>query len=250
MNKGDEKEVKTAEDGVQEKAAALVTPSKPSKARRDGEGAENREPAITGDSFLHFPRHPELTNREIVINHCDFVNWARKHDENAQGNLKLFLEWLDTDDEAKAVELEGRGNEKFTYGQHKAKKFCEVASDDPEYHERYLRALRDKRKSPDAVLARYIEYFKDWNLAQRGNEEFTYGQHYGKKFCEIAVEDPFYHTRYLRALRSKDEEPDDVLTRYIAYFNDWKHAQKESKKRTASPSKAQTPDAKKQRKSL
>ena len=64
---------------------------------------------------------------------------------------------------------------------------------DPEYHTRYVRVLRKKGKEPFGALIHYIEYVKAVELERRGSEKFTYGQHYGMKFCEIARVDPGYH---------------------------------------------------------
>lgn len=239
-----------------ETKAALVTPTKASKPSHGSPKPaaavhiEQKENApgvtVTADSYLHFSRHADLSNREIVLQHYDFVRWAKKQ-ENPQGNLKLFTDWLQSD-EATALQLEGQGNEEFTFGQHKGATFKEVARMDPEYHTRYVRVLRKKGKEPFGVLIHYIEYVKALELERRGSERFTYGQHSGKNFCEIARDDPDYHVRYMRALRDKGKEPDGVLARYIAYFNDWKRSKGdiESRKRNASV-EPQQPSAKKPR---
>jgi hypothetical protein len=239
------------------KKAVVVTPIKPSNPYYDGampaavnvdqnENAPREDVTVTGDSYLHFSHLPELTNREIVLEHYDFVRWAKKI-ENPQGNLKLFTDWLKSD-EATALHLEGQGNEKFTFGQHKGQKFKEVARLDPDYHTRYLRVLRKNHQQPHPTLIHYIDYVKAVEQEKRGSEKFTYGKYSGMKFCEIARIDPGYHERYTRALRDKGEEPDGILARYITYFNDWirSHDDIESKKRNASI-EPQQPLAKKAR---
>lgn len=59
---------------------------------------------------------------------------------------------------------------------------------------------------------------------ERGNEKFPYGQHKGLKLSDIAAVDSEYHIRYMGALRRKNEPPNDVLSRYIDYYNDWSHS--------------------------
>lgn len=55
--------------------------------------------------------------------------------------------------------------------------------------------------------------------ADMGNETFTFGQHRGKTFEEIAASDPDYHVRYTFMLKKKGEVPKGTLAKYIAWFN-------------------------------
>ena len=191
--------------------------------------------------------------------HVRYMNALRRKHETPNSVLQRYTEWFEkwgpestgcakraksrTNDEAKALEGEGMGNETFTFGQFRGQKFSEVATSDPEYHVRYMNALRRKHETPNSVLQRYTEWFEKWGpestgCAKRaksrtndeakalegegmGNETFTFGQHRGQKFSEVATSDPEYHVRYMNALRRKHETPNSVLQRYTEWFEKW-----------------------------
>jgi hypothetical protein len=125
----------------------------------DGEG-EAAEEEVTGETIMGFGKHAETTYREVMKKHYDYVQWARDQ-ENPTRTLAEFLEWTYSD-EGKRLEEEGhegRGNEVFTYGQHKLQNFWEIAQEDPEYHKRYMRVLKIKNQEPNPILKRYCEWF-------------------------------------------------------------------------------------------
>jgi hypothetical protein len=183
---------------------------------------------VTADSVMGFPKHPHATNREIMTQHIDFVNWAKSKKEQGSvyGRLKDFLEWVESP--------EGKGFEKFTFGQHKGQTFAEVALHDPEYHVRYIHVLRKKGESPSGKLAAYISWFKKTRGTSSalnrtptkisntstsindGNERFTFGLHKGQTFQEVADKDPSYHLRYMAMNKSLHPE----MARYIGYFDE------------------------------
>ena len=168
---------------------------------------------VTADSVLGFTKHPHATNREIMTQHIDFVNWAKSKKEKGSvyGRLKDFLEWVESP--------EGKGFEKFTFGQHKGQTFADVALHDPEYHVRYIHVLRKKGESPSDELAAYISWFeKTRGTSSALNRKFTFGQHKGQTFAEVALHDPEYHVRYIHVLGNKGESPSGELAAYISWF--------------------------------
>lgn len=122
-----------------------------------------------------------------------------------------------------------QSSRRFTHGCYKGKTFKEVALADPEYHERYRRALRSKGKKPTGEIAEYIEWHneaehKDPDLSLRrikedqGNQLFDFGQHNGKTFRQVAQSDPGYIDRYMH------KDPAGAQRRlrdYIEYFNNF-----------------------------
>ena len=178
----------------------------PRNLQQDNEA--HRTTVVTGDTILAFSCFPEITNRDIILNHYSFVRWARTR-EAQYGKLEAFAKWLKTD-EAKSLEAKGQGNEEFTFGQHKGQKFCEIAAADPDYHDRYLQALRSRNKKPNPVLVRYVEWFKKHGFdlkqsegsptkrrktntaaasAQNKEPPCTSSQHQSKLFAVITQED-------------------------------------------------------------
>jgi hypothetical protein len=181
---------------------------------------------VTADSVMGFPKYPLATNRELMTQHIEFVNWAKKMKKQGSvyGRLKDFLEWVESP--------EGKGFEKLTFGQHIGQTFAEVALNDPGYHIRYMHMLRKKGESPSDKLAAYISWFKETrgtssalNKTPRisnkststisGNEQFTFGQHKGQTFHMVAINDPSYHRRYM----SMNESLHPEMDRYIEYFH-------------------------------
>lgn len=77
-------------------------------------------------------------------------------------------------------------------------------------------------------------------LQGRGNEQFTYGQHNGKTFHQIAEQDPDYHVRYMKMLRWKNQPSNDMLDRYVEWFNQQKRGQKKKRKSTSNSTPADT----------
>lgn len=84
-----------------------------------------------------------------------------------------------------------------------------------------------KKKSADGDAQGRLAEFVEWvespegqrlELELEGDEKFTFGQHRGETFTQVAQNDPGYHGRYLYVLRKKGEEPNDVLSRYISWF--------------------------------
>ncbi len=85
--------------------AAIVTPEKAKKSRNVEGGysnliEEDNSNRVTADTVMGFPKYPTLTNGEIMMQHYNFVSWA-KSKKSAGGRLKAFLEWVET---LKAIE--------------------------------------------------------------------------------------------------------------------------------------------------
>jgi hypothetical protein len=112
----------------------------------------------TSGDKMGFGNHAKRTYREVMIDHHEYVRWGRSQESPTDG-LARFLEWTNSD-EGMALETEGQGNQKFTFGQHKGQTFCEIAQEDPTYHERYMWVLMNKKKEPNPILERYIAYLK------------------------------------------------------------------------------------------
>ena len=83
-----------------------------------------------------------------------------------------------------------------------------------------------KKKANDEAsggLLAFVEWVESpegqrLELESEGNIKFSFGQHNGETFVEVAQTDPGYHERYLNALRRKGEEPNSVLSQYISWF--------------------------------
>jgi uncharacterized protein (DUF3820 family) len=220
-----------------ENAIAIVSPEK-KKIRRTESANENAATEISADTVMGFPKHRNATNREL-INHYDFVKWAKKKYSNDEvyGRLEEFCDWLYSP-EGQQIEQEylsrvagneiEQANKRFTYGKHEGRTFKEIAENDPSYHTRYIHMLRKKNEVPTGQLARYVEWFNKakksgfihvderWNAARdlrhvNGSERFTFGMHRGETFRDVAERDPSYHP----AMGNSHE----VMDRYIQYFN-------------------------------
>lgn len=120
------------------------------------EHADENE-VITGDTIMGFPRYPETTNRDIMLNHFGFVRWARGR-EDPSGRLADFVDWSNSE-VGRNLELERQGNERFNFGQHRGCTFREIAVRDPTYHHRYMHMLERRNEEPNGVLSRYIDWF-------------------------------------------------------------------------------------------
>jgi hypothetical protein len=162
----------------------------------------------------------------------------RKKGGSPSAELAAYISWFEktrgTRSALKVESPEGKGFEKFTFGQHKGQTFAEVALHDPKYHVRYIHVLRKKGESPSAELAAYISWFEKTSGTRSalnrtptrisntstsindGNERFTFGQHKGKTFQEVADKDPSYHLRYMAMNTSLHPE----IARYNGYFDE------------------------------
>jgi hypothetical protein len=105
--------------------AQIVSPEKPQKRQKldDGEEeqAEEHKGEITGNTTMGFPKYPDTCNRDIVLHHFDYVKWARGRTE-MYGRLEGFVNWTNSE-EGKSLEMQGRGNETFNFGQKRERRF-------------------------------------------------------------------------------------------------------------------------------
>ncbi|CAJ1952827.1 unnamed protein product [Cylindrotheca closterium] len=182
--------------------------------------------AATGETKMGFGRkHRDKTYREVVTKDQEYARWAkneRRH-KGVSGPLSKFMEWLDSP-EGQNIE---EGNQQFTYGTYHGKSFNQIAESDPSYHVRYRKALEKKGKKPGEQLTRYISWYKkaigadpkiiSYPRKSGDNQRFTFGQHKGATFLEVARGDPSYHLRYMAMdpnVRSKRNE----FNAYVEYF--------------------------------
>ena len=199
------------------------------------EAAPKQAEVVTADSVMGLSQYPFKTNREIMLNHYNFVRHARYNRYRATSKLRSFLEWAATEEGKQLSRLGFQATEKFHFGQHRDMTFHHIARVDPTYHIRYQEKLnQDGKALMDGTLADYIKWFQatqkyrkretqnDTRRSEsssltdrRGIERFGFGQHRGKSFREIADEDPSYHLRY----KAMDDSPNPVLDRYIQWFN-------------------------------
>ena len=204
MSSPERKKRSPTEDAVVD-SAAVVTPQKSStkkqrleeavKETEDETKEQESENVITAESIMGFPKYPNVTNRDIMINHYGFVSWVKKkkaEEGKLTGGLAAFLDWVDSD-EGQRLEIEGQGQERFNFGQHRGETFADIAQADPGYHGRYVHMLNKNGESPNPVLSRYIAWFE--KAGHGGNEKFTEGRHRGQTFRQVAREDPSYHLR-------------------------------------------------------
>jgi len=220
-------------------AAVVITPHK-KKQRLELEEEDEDDNRITAESIMGFPKYPNLTNREIGINHHDFVDWAKrkKKEGTAFGRLLDFVNWVEESEEEVSKleeerELIQEGQEIFNFGRHKGKTFQQIAQDEPNYHEKYMYMLAKNREEPNPVLSRYIAWFEKKNrhasatvqcssetriISQAddsGEDIFTFGKHKGQSFSWVASNDPSYHLR----CKAKGYCPDkDCMNNYEEYF--------------------------------
>lgn len=104
-----------------------------------------------------------------------------------------------------------------------------------------------KKKSADGDAQGRLAEFVEWvespegqrlELEIEGDEKFTFGQHRGETFTQVAQNDPGYHGRYLYVLSKKGEEPNDMLSRYISWFQKSGYTVPSSTSETRRPSAA------------
>jgi len=154
-------------------AAVVVTPHKKKQRLELEEGDDNR---ITAESIMGFPKYPNLTNREIMINHHDFVDWAKrkKKEGTAFGRLLDFVNnWVEESEEevSKLSQSDDSGEEQFTFGKHRGQSFRWVASNDPSYHLR----CKEKGYRPDKNCMnnyeKYFEHHGDRFAAEKGERD-------------------------------------------------------------------------------
>lgn len=194
---------------------------------KDSENKPQGDP-VTADTVMGFPRYPDRTNRYIVTQHPDFVLWARRKHESGEafGNLRLFVEWLDTP-EGQELDFEGQGNQKLGFGKYGDITFKQLAKTDPDYHVRFMSALKRKGEEPDPMLALYASFYERYQDKLKPNDSnnshdnqiFTFGKYNGKSFREVAKSDPGYHVRYRRALEERGENLSPQLLEYIKWYN-------------------------------
>jgi hypothetical protein len=111
------------------------------------------------------------------------------------------------DNEQEGSEEEVSGDTIVGFGRHAERTYRQVMIDQYEYV-RWARA----QDSVSGGLAQFVQWTnsdegKSLEIKSQGNEEFTFGQHEGQKFCEIAQQDPTYHVRYMDVLKRKNETP-------------------------------------------
>jgi hypothetical protein len=109
--------------------------------------------------------------------------------------------------------------------------------------------LNRKDQEPFGTLARYVDWFNLWSrvlvsskkrtsatalqpqqppakrrerynsslYSGNGNDVVPFGQHCGQTFRHVAAVVPSYHLRF----KDMDDSPNDVLDRYIEWFNNY-----------------------------
>jgi hypothetical protein len=76
------------------------------------------------------------------------------------------------------------------------------------------------KKERDSAYGR-LRKFTDWAESPEGKgfeHRFTFGQHKGQTFADVARHDPGYHVRYMRILTRNKESPHDELVEYIRWL--------------------------------
>lgn len=181
---------------------------------------------ISGASVMGFPSHPRTTNRDLVLYHRGFVEWARSQ-SNPRDRLIPFVHWLDSE-EARTLEQESQenqeiiahhlGHEVFTFGQHIGESFYQVAWKDPRYHERFRSYLESQGGQPlGGTILRYENWYDGYamttpSLRDSFTEVFPAGEHEGKTFSQVSTQDPAYHLRHRRQLWNI------IFRRYLEWF--------------------------------
>eukprot|EP01083_Nonionella_stella_P092730 259657_1 len=122
-------------------AAVVITPHKKKQRVLEVEEEDDNKDRITAESIMGFPKYPNLTNRELMLNENRFVDWAKRKmvEGSTFGRLSDFVNWVESE-EGRRLEEEREtileGQEIFGFGRHKGKTFKQIAEDDPDYHER------------------------------------------------------------------------------------------------------------------
>ena len=119
---------------------------------------DDEEVFVNGDTVMGFRKHPNRSNKDIMMHDFGFAIWARGV-KDPTDNLAAFAEWTYSD-EAKGMEFEARENGTFSFGQHAGNSFAQVAASDPKYHTRYMHMMKMKGQKPPSVLSRYMDYLK------------------------------------------------------------------------------------------
>jgi len=85
----------------------------------------------------------------------------------------------------------------------------------------YVKRSKKSRPATGSTRNQASTYRKRRNTGHSSrnaaNEVFHFGQHRGQTFWQVAEEDPSYHLRY----KDMDDSPNDVLDRYIEWFNQY-----------------------------
>jgi len=102
------KENDNVSDGEDTKPAAKGGAEEPDV--HPAASSEDDTGVINGETVLGFDRFPTSSNKTIMLEHYDFVRWARERTHPVYGRLEDFVAWSNTD-EAKALEIQGMGKE-------------------------------------------------------------------------------------------------------------------------------------------
>jgi hypothetical protein len=78
-----------------------------------------------------------------------------------------------------------------------------------------------KAKNDKGAAHGRLREFVDWAESPEGRgieHRFTFGQHRGQTFADVARHDPAYHVRYMRILRRNNESPHEELATYMSWL--------------------------------
>jgi hypothetical protein len=222
-------EVAPTEDAQRSSGAPRVTPEKKRRQKgesqeetREEETPEQQEEAVASEEEEdedvseevkeHGEAHKEGTYEE---------NQEQDQDDDQDADQQVEYGDEDEDEEVEEEEDEERdatvnGETVFNFGKHTSETFRHVLETDVSYAN-WARHVED----PGYQLRSFVDWTHSSEAKELfgkaiGSERFTFGQHAGMTFREIARTDPTYHVRY-KAIQSGPP----VLDRYIEWFNEY-----------------------------
>lgn len=184
----------------------------------------NATPLPTMGSKRQHDEPPEASAAALVT--PDRTQAKKKRNERveseAQDSAAAEEKEIPSQDDSSATKEESSlmmGDTLMGFGKHRDETFRFVLLNEPGYVR-----WAQRQKDPSEMLAAFCE----WTLTEEAQSllvleqgkslVFTFGQHRGETFEEIAHKDPEYHLRY--KIMKQDKCP-PLLERYIQWFNEW-----------------------------
>lgn len=210
------------------KRSSVVSPDKSNKKFKEV-SSDDEDDGITAETILGFPKHPTLSNGEIMREDYKFVLWA-KHKKGigeAYGRLEQFIEWVESEEgqelEAEVLRLKAEEDRVTTETVLGINNYENTTNEElMKNHYGFIGWAR--RKMKDEALSGTMVKLVDWADSVEGHRVegqvvFSIGKHKGKTFEQIARTDPRYHITYSYALQKNNVSPSVLLTGYISWFD-------------------------------
>jgi hypothetical protein len=217
-------EVATTEDD-QPSGAVQVTPEKKrrQKAESQEEAQKEETPEEEEEEVASDQEEDEVEDASEQAEEVEEHGEAHKEGTDEE-NQKQEAQDDDEDEDQQVASSSSssssscpaNGETVFEFGKYIHKTFRHVIETDVSYVNWARRV-----ENPSSQLRLFIDWTNSSEAQElfrkaSGNERFTFGQHAGMTFHEIARTDPTYHVRYKAMQRGPP-----VLDRYIEWFNQY-----------------------------